>query len=133
MESYSVVQSLEHLMGQPLHCSPAPCWHVGREAMVMVPPPTHDSAVLPCFHGCPSFLHRHFQPQSPPSHPLNPSLCSQNSPRPGVVLQPLKSSSQPLCLPGDLHPCPGYIWLWQGLSDSHFIQAATDQLFHSQP
>ena len=45
--------------------------------MVMAPPPTHDSAVSPCFCGCLAFLHRHFPPQSPPSHPLNPSLHSQ--------------------------------------------------------
>ena len=49
------------------------CWRVGREAMVMAPPPRHDSAVLLCFHGCPVFLHRHFPPQSPPLHPLYPS------------------------------------------------------------
>ena len=45
--------------------------------MVMAAPLTHDSAVLPCFHGCLAFLHRHFPPQSPPSHPLDSSLCSQ--------------------------------------------------------
>ena len=45
-----------------------------KEAMVMAPPPMHDSAVSPCFHGCLAFLHRHFPPQSPPSHPLDPSL-----------------------------------------------------------
>ena len=43
----------------------------------MAAPLTHDSAVLPCFHGCLAFLHRHFPPQSPPSHPLDSSLCSQ--------------------------------------------------------
>ena len=48
-----------------------------REAMVMEPPPTHDSAVSPCFHGCLAFLHRHFPPQSPPSHPLDWSLHNQ--------------------------------------------------------
>ena len=53
-----------------------------REAMVMAPPPMHDSAVSPCFHGCLAFLHRHFPPQSPPSHPLDPSLCSQQQPLP---------------------------------------------------
>ena len=53
-----------------------------REAMVMAPPPMHDSAVSPCFHGCLAFLHRHFPPQSPPSHPLNLSLCSQQQPSP---------------------------------------------------
>ena len=53
-----------------------------REAMVMAPPPMHDLAVLPCFHRCLAFLHRHFPPQSPPSHPLNLSLCSQQQPLP---------------------------------------------------
>ena len=47
-----------------------------REAMVIDLPPTCDSAVSPCFHGCLAFLHRHFPPQSPPSHPLNLSLES---------------------------------------------------------
>ena len=50
--------------------------------MVMAAPPTRDSAVLPCFHGCLAFLHGHFPPQSPPSHPLNPSLHSQGQPLP---------------------------------------------------
>ena len=53
-----------------------------REAMEMALPPTHNSAVSPCFHGCLAFLHRHFPPQSPPSHPLNSSLCSQQQPSP---------------------------------------------------
>ena len=50
--------------------------------MVMAPPSTHDSAVSPCFHGCLGFLHRYFPPQSPPSHPLNLSLPSQQQPSP---------------------------------------------------
>ena len=50
--------------------------------MVMAPPPTRDSAVPPCFHGCPAFLHRHFPPQSPPSPPLDLSLHSQQQPSP---------------------------------------------------
>ena len=57
------------------------CW--GREAVVMAPSTTYDSAVSPCFHGCLTFLlHRHFPPQSPPSHSFNPSLCSQQQPLP---------------------------------------------------
>ena len=52
------------------------------EAMVMAPPPTHDSAVSPCFHGCLAFLLRHFPLQSPPSLPLDPSLHSQKQPSP---------------------------------------------------
>ena len=52
-----------------------------REAMMMALPLTCDS-VLPCFHGCLAFLHRHFPPRSPPSHPLSPSVHSQQQPLP---------------------------------------------------
>ena len=52
------------------------------EVIVMAPPPTCDSAVLPCFRGCLAFLHRDFPPQSPPSHPLYLSLRSQQQPSP---------------------------------------------------
>ena len=45
-------------------------------------PPHPDSAVSPCFPGCRAFRHRHFPPQSPPSQPLNLSLCSQQQPSP---------------------------------------------------
>ena len=100
LESYSVDPHVRHLKGHPgwvLLCSsvcqafdePASlmfscqCWLCGeREAMVMAPPPTRDSAVSPSFHGCLAFLHRHFPPQSPPSHPLNKSLHSQQQPSP---------------------------------------------------
>ena len=44
-----------------------------------------------------------------------------SSPRSGVAPQSLNSSPQPLHLLGDLHPCLGYVWLWQGLSDSHSV------------
>ena len=82
--SYSVVQCLRRLMGQPLYCSAVAAGHSSgeREAMVMAPPPMSDAAVPPCFHGCLTFLHRHFPPQSPPSHPLNLSLHSQQKPSP---------------------------------------------------
>ena len=53
-----------------------------REAVVMAPTPTSDSAVSPCFHGRQAFLHRHFPPRSPSSHPLSLSLCSQQWPSP---------------------------------------------------
>ena len=53
-----------------------------REPMVMAPPSMCDSAVSPCFHGCPAYLHRHFPPQSPPLHPLDLSLRSQQQPSP---------------------------------------------------
>ena len=53
-----------------------------------------------------------------------PSICLsavKSSPCSGIAPQSLNSISQPLCLPGDWRPCPGYVWLWQGLSDSHTI------------
>ena len=46
--------------------------------MVMAPSPT----VSPCFHGCLAFLHKHFPPQFPSSHLLDPSLRSQQQPSP---------------------------------------------------
>ena len=80
--SYSVVQLFRHLMAS-LSIVQLPVLVCGeREATVMAPPPTRDSAVLPCFHGCLAFLHWHFPPQSHPSRPLNPSLCSQQQPSP---------------------------------------------------
>ena len=54
----------------------------GREAVLLAPPALRDSAVSPCFHGCLAFLHRHFPPQSPSSHPLDLSLCRQRQPLP---------------------------------------------------
>ena len=93
----------------------------GREAMVMTPPTMHDSAVSPCFHGCPAILHRHFPPQSSPHIPLIHLFAVNSSPHAGISPQSLNSSSQPLQLPGNQHPCLGYVWLKQGLSDSHSI------------
>ena len=43
-----------------------------------------------------------------------------SSPCPGITPQYLNSSSQLLRLPGDRRSCLGYVWLLQGLSDSHF-------------
>ena len=92
-----------------------------REAVVVAPPAMRDSAVSLCFHGCLAFLLQHFPPQSPPSHPSNRLSTVNSSPHPGIAPQSLNSSSQPLCLPEDLCHCPGYVWLRQGLSDSHSI------------
>ena len=51
------------------------CCHVGRERLWR----WLHLAVSPCFHGSLAFLHWHFPPCSP-SHPLQPSLCSQQQP-----------------------------------------------------
>ena len=81
--------------------------------MLMAPPTKGDSAVSPCFHGCPAFFYKHFPPQSPPSHPLDLSLCSQQQ------SSPWDCSTIPkfhlLHLPRDLSPHLGYVWLQQGL------------------
>ena len=69
-------------MGQPLYFQLPMLAFGGREAMVMAPPSTCDSALSPCFHGCLAFLQRHFQPGSPPSHHLDLFLCSQQQPSP---------------------------------------------------
>ena len=69
-------------MGQPLYCSSANAGLWGERGCGDVSTPTHDSTVSPCFHGCLAFLHRHFLPRSPPSHPLDQSLYSQQQPLP---------------------------------------------------
>ena len=104
-------------MGQPFYCSAANAVMWG-EAMVMAPPPTHDSAVL--FASMTAWLS-----STGISHhsllPHIPSICLStvnSSPHPGIAPQSPKSSFQPLHLPGDLHPCLEYVWLWEGLSDS---------------
>ena len=77
---------------------------MGREATVMAPPPTHDSAVSPCFQGCPAFLYRHFSPKSP-SHLLDLSLHSQQQPLPwdcSTILRlqlPAACTFQGTCVP----------------------------------
>ena len=75
--SSSVVR---RLMGQPLYFQLPVLACGGREAVVMAPPTTCDSAALPCFRGCLAFFHRDFPSQPPPSHPLNLSLRSQQQP-----------------------------------------------------
>ena len=130
--SYSVVQCVRRLMGQ-LSVVQLPMLACGeREAMVMAPLPTHDSAVSPCFHCCLAFLHRHFPPQSPPSPPLNLSLHSQQQPshwdcstNPKLQLPSTAPSKRLVLLPSKC--------MAVARTDSHSIQAATDQLFHSQP
>ena len=69
--------------GQPLYCSAANAAMWGKRGYGGgFPPPTCDSAVSPCFHGSPAFFLRHFTLQSPPSHPFDPSLHSQQQPLP---------------------------------------------------
>ena len=75
--SYFVVHGIRDLMGQPLYCSAANAGMWEERGYGDGSTPTRDSAVSLCFHDCLAFLNRHFPPQSPPSHFLNPSLHSQ--------------------------------------------------------
>ena len=55
-------------------------------------------------------------------HVLLAHLSALNcNPHPGIVPQSLHSSFHSLYLLGGLHPSLGYVWLWQGLPDSHCI------------
>ena len=52
----TLVLHIRCMMDQSLYCSAADTGVQGeRETMVMAPPSMHDSAVLPCFHGCLAF------------------------------------------------------------------------------
>ena len=50
--------------------------------------------------------------------PHIPSICLSSinsSPHPGIAPHCLNSSSQLLYLLVNLYPCPGFVWLWQGV------------------
>ena len=84
-----------------------------RETMVLALPATRDSAVSPtsmaAWLSSTGISHHSLFPHIPLI-----CLSTVNSgPRPGIAPLSLNSSSQPLHLPGDLHPCPGYVWLPQ--------------------
>ena len=87
MGSCPAVQRVRRLRGQPLHCSStdaglSPHNVPTREAMVMSPPATAGFSSIALLPWCLAFFHRHFPPRSPPSHPLDPSLHSQQLPSP---------------------------------------------------
>ena len=56
-----------------------------------------DSAVSPCFHGYLTFLHKHLPPQSPPSHPVDPSLHTEQQPSPWELLHNSWTPCPSLC------------------------------------
>ena len=99
-----------------------PCWHVGRERLWLWLYPLcltlqYRLASMAAWLSATGISHHNLFPRIP-------SICLStvnSSPCPGIATQSLNSSFQPLCLLGNLHPCLGYVWLWQGLSNSHSI------------
>ena len=108
------------------------CWPVGGESYGDGSTPMHDSAVSPCFRGCLAFLHQHFPPQAPPSHPLDLSLHSQQQPSPWdcstipkLQLPAAAPSRGPASLSGVCMSAARTVWF-------SFHLGCHTQLFHSQ-
>ena len=110
--SYSVVQCVRHLMGQPFYCSAADVGMCRERSYgdgsttLCVTQQYHLASMAPWLSSTSISHHNLF--------PHIPSICLSavnSSPRPGIAPQSLNSNSQPLRLPGDLHSCPGYVWL----------------------
>ena len=118
--SCSLVQCVRHLMGQPLYCSAADAGVWGERLWRWLHPlrvtQQNRLASMAARLSSTGTSHHSLLPHIPSIH-----LSAVNSsPRPGIAPQSLNSSSQLLCLPGGLSPCPEYVWLWQELSDSHY-------------
>ena len=119
--SYSAVQYVRHLMGQPLYCSAASAGIWGERGYADGSTPTYDSAVSSCFHGCWAFFYRRFPLQSPLSDPHHLSLHSQQQPSPWDC-STIPKLQLPAAAPSRASvACLEYVWLPQGLSDSHSI------------
>ena len=119
--SYSVDQCVSHLMGQPLYCPAAHAGVWGESLWWWLHPLCmtlqYRLASMAAWLSSTGISHH-----SPLPHIPSTCLSTVNSsPHPGIASQSWNSSSQPLHLPGDLCPCPGSVWLSQGLSDSHPI------------
>ena len=67
-------------MCQPLYCSAADAGVWGVRSYGDGSTPYVWLSSMAFFHGCLAFHHRNFPPQSPASHPLDPSLRSQQQP-----------------------------------------------------
>ena len=108
MGSYSVVEYIRYLMGQPFLFSHQ-CWRVGREATVMAPPPRmtqqYRLASMAAWLSSMGISYHNLLPH------ISLICLSTVNTSPGIAPQSLKSSFQPLCLLGDLPPCLGYAWL----------------------
>ena len=119
--SYSAVQCIRCLMGQPLYCSAADAG-VWRERRWWWLHPLHMTqqyclASMAAWLSSTGISHHSLIPHIP----LSRLSAVNSSPLPGIAPQPLNSSSHPLPLLGDLHSFLAYLWLQQGPSDSHSI------------
>ena len=119
--SYSVVQCIRHLMGQPLYCLATSAGLWGQrghgDGSTLRVTQQYRLASMAAWLSSTDISNQNLLP-----HISLVYLSTVNSsPCPGIAPQSLNSSSQMLCLPGDLCPCLGYVWLQQGLSDSHSI------------
>ena len=98
------------------------CWHVGRVRLWWWLHPLRVTQQYP-FASMAAWLFS----TGISHHSLLPHIHSlhlatvNSSPHPAIAPQSLRFSSQPLYFLGDMHPCPGYVWLRQGLSDSYSI------------
>ena len=105
--SFSVVQCIRHLMSQPIVQLPTHPLHLTQQ---------YHLASMAAWLSATGISHHNLLPHIPLIH-----LSAVNSsPHPGIAPQSLNSNSLPLHLPGGQCSCLGYVWLWQGLSDSLF-------------
>ena len=80
MGSYSVVQCLRHLMGQPLYCSTADVGLWGERGYSDGSTTYTWLSSIALLRWLPGFPPQAFSSQSPPSPPLDPSLHRQQQP-----------------------------------------------------
>ena len=107
--SGSVVQCIRRLMGQPLCCSSADAGLSGERGDGEGSTPYVWLSSIALLPWLPSFLPQAL-PTSVSSLTSPQSISAVNSsPDPGIAPQSPNSSSQPLCLSGDLCPCLGYV------------------------
>ena len=122
--SYSAVQCLRHLMGQSFYYSTADAGMWRERSYGDGSSPYAWLSTIALLLWLPSLPPRASPTTGISHHHLLPHIpliqlsTVNSSPCPGIALQSLNSSSQLLHLPGDLRPCPGYVWLRQGMSHS---------------
>ena len=123
MGSYSVVQCVRRVMGGPaslwFSCNADMC---GERGYGDGSTPLHMTQQYHLASMAAQLSSTGISHHNLLSHiPLIRLSAVKSNPHPGIAPQSLNSSSHLLHLLGDLRPCPGYVWLQQGLSDSHSI------------